>query len=48
MPVRWEELETGSVRSAAQWPVPAARERLEAEGDAWAGLQAAAGRLPRV
>ena len=41
-------LETGSVHSAAQWPVPAARERLEAEGDAWAGLQAAAGRLPRV
>ena len=48
MPVRWAELESGAVRSAAQWPLAAARERVEAEGDAWAGLQAAAGRLPRV
>jgi bifunctional non-homologous end joining protein LigD len=48
MPLRWAELEAGSVRSAAQWPLPAARERVAAEGDAWAGLQAAAGRLPRV
>ena len=45
MPVRWAELETGSVRSAAQWPLPAARERVEAEGDA-VGRPAGRGRAP--
>ena len=48
MPVRWEELEDGSVRRAAQWPMRAALERVERDGDTWLEIGRAAGRLPRV
>jgi bifunctional non-homologous end joining protein LigD len=48
MPVRWEELEDGSVRRSAQWPMAAALERVERDGDVWRDMARAAGRLPRA
>jgi bifunctional non-homologous end joining protein LigD len=48
MPVRWEELEEGSVRSSAQWPMRTALARLAERGDAWEAMAKAAGALPRL
>lgn len=48
MPVRWEELEEGDVRTAEQWHMRAALRRVERDGDALRGLARAAGPLPRV
>jgi bifunctional non-homologous end joining protein LigD len=45
-PVRWEELEGGSVRSARAFTLREVPERLERDGDPWAQIARAAGRLP--
>jgi bifunctional non-homologous end joining protein LigD len=45
-PLRWEELEGGSVRSARAFTVRDVPGRLERDGDPWARIAGAAGRLP--
>jgi bifunctional non-homologous end joining protein LigD len=45
-PVRWEELEDGGLRPDG-WTLRTVRDRLERDGEPWAGIARAAGRLPQ-
>jgi bifunctional non-homologous end joining protein LigD len=45
-PVRWEELEDGTLRSAGAFALRGVPGRLERDGDPWAGIARTAGRLP--
>jgi len=45
MPIRWEELSDGKLRSQS-WTLKTAPERIEAEGDAWKGMGRSARKLP--
>jgi bifunctional non-homologous end joining protein LigD len=46
-PLRWEELEDDGLRPD-RWDMRAALERLERDGDPWAGIARSAGALPRM